>query len=546
MTTEKNYILSFINNIKKQIKSLYGDISLLEFENKINRFEDLKKKIPTFESSYINDITKHDFYELIKLSDEIKHIIIKSSTNPKQFRNIEQTCLFISNVVDSYSPEYLKLENKDRELLDLVKISCSQVKDSSLIKINLLPSSLSFLEMDTTQKENIEIHKEALEILSEISPLHISDEFKNYLLKDTTNYKTKDFFDNLHKTVFIRALQSLILEKMEEYKHVIYKNSWNITLFKETLATVFKKCSHIDVQSVEGSVFICGLTNDISSFIVKSNKPNIDNQGILHEFVIGSCLNQLRDDTPGFMFVFGAFFCSAFTDRIEELCSIQHNKAALSTIMVSEYIKGMSLKSFINSNEDELDLVLKQIFLTLKIGYKRLNFRHNDLHLGNVMIRVFNTTKEIEYREYEEQSVFIKTKYLPQLIDYGKSIIQINSLKEERKIYIKPFQNSSTFHNNHKMELNVEDFIMQHGGYPSYDWLRLLISLSPSLKNTNKLVKYITPYLNLKYNKDDTILKWFDQIKTNKKCTSFIPIIRFDTAYWFDIFDVKNYIHDIK
>jgi len=49
----------------------------------------------------------------------------------------------------------------------------------------------------------------------------------------------------------------------------------------------------------------------------------------------------------------------------------------------------------------------------------------------------------------------------------------------------------------------------------------------------------------LKYEVKDPIVEWFNFIKKNQKCTSFIPRIKYDTAYWFNIFDLKNYIHEI-
>ena len=56
-------------------------------------------------------------------------------------------------------------------------------------------------------------------------------------------------------------------------------------------------------------------------------------------------------------------------------------------------------------------------------------------------------------------------------------------------------------------------------------------------KNTNKLYKYIIPYLELDYKENDLILIWFEQIKQNKKCNSFVPKKEFDTAYYKNIFN---------
>jgi thiamine kinase-like enzyme len=236
------------------------------------------------------------------------------------------------------------------------------------------------------------------------------------------------------------------------------------------------------------------------------------------------------------MFVYGAFFCSPFEDSIEDLCSIDFNKAALTTIMISEYIPGKELKEYANS--DDLDNILEQIFLTLKIAYKKYSFCHNDLHSGNIIIRELQELTIVNYN-----GIKIETKFIPQIIDYGKSLLMIKngSYLDYLKPFIIDFDKPKVSIKNSKIDndqlITIENYNNIGIVHPSYDWLRLLISLSTYMKNTNKLYKYIIPYLELDYKENDLILIWFEQIKQNKKCNSFVPKKEFDTAYYKNIFN---------
>lgn len=526
-----------ILNIKKQVNELYPYIG--NFNDILNEFDILKNEIPNIEKGHINPTKIKEIKRLIELSEIIKKVLIKSGST--EFNTIKKTCNYFYQMYESLDFDKLILNDDDEKLLNNINLICNfRENEDDLFKINFYPISLATLEGSEYFKNNVENHKEALNWLKELPELEgLIDPTKlnkvsDKIFSDIT--LTKEFLQNNYKTKNARVMQLILAEKMNQYKNLIYKNSYDLEIFKETLSNIFKNCRQVGVNSVEGSVFICGL-NEINAFILKANKPQTkDSQGVFHEFIIGSCLNQLRKITPGFMFVYGAFFCSPFEDSIEDLCSIDFNKAALTTIMISEYIPGKELKEYANS--DDLDNILEQIFLTLKIAYKKYSFCHNDLHSGNIIIRELQELTIIDYN-----GIKIETKFIPQIIDYGKSLLMIKN--ESYLDYLKPFiidfDKPKVSIKNSKIDndqlITIENYNNIGIVHPSYDWLRLLISLSTYMKNTNKLYKYIIPYLELDYKENDLILIWFEQIKQNKKCNSFVPKKEFDTAYYKNIFN---------
>lgn len=532
------YTKKLVLNIKKQVNELYPYIG--NFNDILNEFDILKNEIPNIEKGHINPAKIKQIKRLIELSEIIKKVLIKSIST--EFNTIKKTCNCFYQMYESLDFDKLILNDDDKKLLNNINLVCNfGENEDELFKINFYPISLATLETSEYFKNNVENHKEALNWLKELPELEgLIDPTKlnkvsDKIFSDIT--LTKDFLQNNYKTKNARVMQLILAEKMNQYKNLIYKNSYDLEIFKETLSNIFKNCRQVGVNSVEGSVFICGL-NEINAFVLKANKPQTkDSQSVFHEFIIGSCLNQLRKITPGFMFVYGAFFCSPFEDSIEDLCSIDFNKAALTTIMISEYIPGLPIKDY--ANHSELDIILDQIFLSLQIAYNKYSFCHNDLHTGNIIIRKLDEKINLKYN-----NKIIYTDLIPQIIDYGKSILMTE--KGSYLDYIKPFEhnfdnpNVSIQYNKHNSEVKMIRTIEQSNSigfvYPSYDWLKLLISLTTYMNNPNKLYNRIIPYLSLDYQEDDPILKWFDQIKQNKQCKSFSYLTKNDTAFKLNIY----------
>ena len=98
-----------------------------------------------------------------------------------------------------------------------------------------------------------------------------------------------------------------------------------------------------------------------------------------------------------------------------------YEKCANRDFLFSEFINGVTLKSFLTKKKvdpDEMKSIITQVILLLKmIREKYPSFRHNDLHLDNIMIlkKRKSTKKKIGNVEFDDAKVEVK------LMDFGLS-----------------------------------------------------------------------------------------------------------------------------
>ena len=96
-----------------------------------------------------------------------------------------------------------------------------------------------------------------------------------------------------------------------------------------------------------------------------------------------------------------------------------YEKCTNRDFLFSEFINGVTLKSFLTKRKvepDELKSIITQVILLLKMIHEKYpSFRHNDLHLDNIMIlkKRNNTKKKIGNVEFNDAKVEVK------LMDFG-------------------------------------------------------------------------------------------------------------------------------
>jgi len=76
----------------------------------------------------------------------------------------------------------------------------------------------------------------------------------------------------------------------------------------ERIKEWLRNLERIGSDSVEGFAFKGDLRNATSTFVIKS--PKTSEKDLLHEFVVGLELNELRSYVPNFAYVFGGFKCT--------------------------------------------------------------------------------------------------------------------------------------------------------------------------------------------------------------------------------------------
>ena len=142
------------------------------------------------------------------------------------------------------------------------------------------------------------------------------------------------------------------------------------------------------------------------SFLIKYSKKKKE---IIHESFIGLyCINKLSKYSYNFSYTFGYY---------------KYNNKYYK---ISEYIKGQTLKEYINSdyfNIDEYILILLQIALSLHIAQQKYCFVHYDLTPWNIVLKVLDNPIDLYYNINLYKVYKIRTRIIPVIIDYGKSHI---------------------------------------------------------------------------------------------------------------------------
>ena len=154
-----------------------------------------------------------------------------------------------------------------------------------------------------------------------------------------------------------------------------------------------------------------------------------DDEDIEREFVVGDVLNQLRDSLPHFALVYGLLDnCdSVFTDG--ELCSGKGTRK----ILLMEKINGPSFEKWLLNTADDADGIRDlfsiwiQLMYALGVANARFGYAHHDLHGKNVIIRELDDYKYIPLT-FLDKIIFLKTKVVPTIIDFGYSRIDYTTL----------------------------------------------------------------------------------------------------------------------
>ena len=264
-------------------------------------------------------------------------------------------------------------------------------------------------------------------------------------------------------------------------------------------------------KSIEGIVSKIDLTHPGSGWtikdfaIMKMQQPKaFEDENLLHEILVGLILNNMRDHLPCFTYTYGGIFCGYPTEdnlKIDDYDGLCGNGDKHS-ILITENIPGnLSMSSFIKNvgiTEVEKDKVIIMLAFALDEANRRYKFNHGDLHSNNVMIRTLNNERDFNFVYVDkaglgEQSITIKTKYVPMIIDYGRSNIKFEGYN------LRPIDASA---NNPELARDAglfelwcvggkrdqtgenclpENLVFRGANIPGYDFIRLISSIDTSM-----------------------------------------------------------------
>lgn len=187
---------------------------------------------------------------------------------------------------------------------------------------------------------------------------------------------------------------------------------------KESLQDIKQIIENASKDSFQKSIYKSSERSTISlikhetyEFIIKES---LNRKDIINEAFIGlKCLNLLK--TPNFIYTLD------FVEDDERSSTPTEPERAPGAVYL-EYIKGPTLCEFIKTNPS-LKIILEiivQIMLSLEMAQLRYGFVHNDLMTWNIIVQTAKEPIIIEYDLFYTK-LCIKTKYIPCIIDYGKS-----------------------------------------------------------------------------------------------------------------------------
>ncbi len=156
-----------------------------------------------------------------------------------------------------------------------------------------------------------------------------------------------------------------------------------------------------------------------------------------------------------------------------------------------EYIDGISLNEFMkNASEKDLDCIILQVIYALAYVHKNYCFVHNDLHTKNIIIKELDKEYNIPYYDKDDKLFYIKSKYLPVIIDFEGSCV-----KYKDKII--------------SLQHDMKGTIIINGSFDMYDVLYFLRCITYVLDENNKNMN--RKYRNiLKKYTNDNLFRSFD------------------------------------
>lgn len=191
-------------------------------------------------------------------------------------------------------------------------------------------------------------------------------------------------------------------------------------------------------DSAEGVAILTGL-KEAKDFVIVKAPRDPEEDGLLHEFVVGSILNNMRRDCPSFMYCFGGFRCAApvITGSgkkavVSKWCS---GTDELVNYVIFEKIKGTSFGSAVKdcSLTDYLSWMV-QVAMGNKRAVEKFGYTHYDLHDGNVLLREVDERKEgdptdrtpfyIPFVMDDGSIIYVAATRVAVTIDYGRCQIK--------------------------------------------------------------------------------------------------------------------------
>ncbi len=418
---------------------------------------------------------------------------------------LDEVCLEYNNLKQQIEEE---LENITDPIQNdyLITVAYKQLKYMKLLhfvknlkqqQIDNLPTSIRLI----LHLKKSTYHQQATQLIKHQELKHQSTTVLNsskYIIPTNTVFASLSM---------MRNITQLLGQIIQPYICPFLKNDSNIPFC--TYQTVellnYKTCTVVHKSLEEGDVSRC-TTDDQTGFqvVIKCSQNRYEkNENMFHEAVIGRIINDMRDSTPCFAYTYLPFFCSPFNDDMLQLCNDPFHAEVIRTILVSEYCGRQTLDEFFHQPDVtyiERKSTLLMIAYTLLYAQSYCSFVHTDLHSSNIIMNDLGEYKDIQIQVKNEMQT-ISCRYVPQIIDFSKSVCKYQGTR------VSPFH--ELFGNPSRIEKRIQRYCAT---FASYDWLRLLMSLSSNPDNFDILKFFIQPYRVKAKNAPTPFNEWCERL----------------------------------
>lgn len=269
---------------------------------------------------------------------------------------------------------------------------------------------------------------------NETSATELLDQIDQFSLKHKLEH---GFYD----PVFLRALGCLL--------------RLGLTIDRQLSASAYVKefftdQKQIGAPSVEGVALMSGVQSNKSLFVIKAPKdPSKDY--LIHEYfvaaggaftdldgqpknIIGT--NWLRKLCLNYAQIIAAFRCGPpeidpLSKQLRSWCSTE-NPASYVSYVAYEKVDGQDMKDMAPTIDSVTFVTtIIQLAYALEIGQIYNGFTHYDLHYNNAIMRDMKREVLIPFVIADDLTVYIQSRYIPTIIDYGRCHIQTPSPAEE-------------------------------------------------------------------------------------------------------------------
>ncbi len=218
------------------------------------------------------------------------------------------------------------------------------------------------------------------------------------------------------------------LKGLEYFISVTLKPENRITLVGLEIQTIFKS------KTTRVVLYKIGLEDVVSKKTIDSMKK-IE---FIHEAFVGKyVINNLLKICPNFVFTLGYRDEPDISYTSSDYHGSNPNNQVKETTVLQEYIKGPTLQDLLKhcSIKSYLEVILS-LSCALIISQVNYGFVHHDLKPWNIMINILPEPIIIDYflkiedhdHIYKDLVYKIKTKYIPIIVDYGKSHVIYNNV----------------------------------------------------------------------------------------------------------------------